>query len=312
MFLPSTLSPILRLQHRQWWHLNGRGEGGRHSDLGSPFHHKGTPKIPLVLQLLPTFYSKIQYHHQPPPHQPLTEQARSLSWTPAAKEAFETLKDAFTHAPILIHPDPCKPFIVEVDASTTGVGAILSQQQGTPVQLHPCAFFSWKLSPAERNCDIGNRELLAIKLALEEWRHWLEGSQHPFTVLTDHKNLQYLREAKRLNTIRPAGLSSSPGSTILYLTVQDPRTPKPMLYPVYTLQRKPKRNQNPSSPKNSLSAPYNGTPTLTPPPIFPWPLRCAVHQGYSMSPELRALPSSTPYMHPWALVIPGQTTPSRC
>ncbi len=45
----------------------------------------------------------------------------------------------------------------------------------------------------------GNRQLLAIKLPLEEWRHWLEGSQHPFTVLTDHKNLQYLREAKRLN-----------------------------------------------------------------------------------------------------------------
>ncbi len=88
---------------------------------------------------------------------------------------------------------------MEVDASTTGVGAILSQQQGNPSRLHPCAFFSSKLSPAERNYDIGNRELLAIKLALEEWRHWLEGAKHPFTVLTDHKNLQYLREAKRLN-----------------------------------------------------------------------------------------------------------------
>lgn len=41
--------------------------------------------------------------------------------------------------------------------------------------------------------------LLAIKLALEEWRHWLEGAQHPFTVITDHKNLEYLYSAKRLN-----------------------------------------------------------------------------------------------------------------
>ncbi len=129
----------------------------------------------------------------------LRNKPKSLSWTPAANEAFENLKDTFTHAPILVHPDPQKPFIVEVDASTTGIGAILSQQQGTPVQLHPCAFFSRKLSPAERNYGIGNRELLAIKLALEELRHWLEGSQHPFAVLTDHKNLQYLREAKRLN-----------------------------------------------------------------------------------------------------------------
>ncbi|KAL0150500.1 hypothetical protein M9458_054317 [Cirrhinus mrigala] len=56
-----------------------------------------------------------------------------------------------------------------------------------------------KLSSAERNYDVGNRELLAMKAALEEWRHWLEGAQHPFTVLTDHKNLEYLRSAKRLN-----------------------------------------------------------------------------------------------------------------
>ncbi|KAI2644950.1 Transposon Ty3-I Gag-Pol polyprotein [Labeo rohita] len=59
-------------------------------------------------------------------------------------------------------------------------------------------FIKGKLSPAERNYDIGNRELLAIKLALEEWRHWLEGANHPFQVITDHKNLQYLRDAKRL------------------------------------------------------------------------------------------------------------------
>ncbi len=76
---------------------------------------------------------------------------------------------------------------------------MLSQQSGEPPSLHPCAYFSKKLSPAEVNYDIGNRELLAIKLALEECQHWLEEAQHPFIVITDHKNLQYLREAKRLN-----------------------------------------------------------------------------------------------------------------
>jgi len=55
------------------------------------------------------------------------------------------------------------------------------------------------MSAAERNYDVGNRELLAMKAALEEWRHWLEGAKHPFTILTDHKNLEYLRSAKRLN-----------------------------------------------------------------------------------------------------------------
>ncbi|KAI2651009.1 Transposon Tf2-6 polyprotein [Labeo rohita] len=122
-----------------------------------------------------------------------------LTWSQPALQAFDDLRRRFSTAPILHHPDHDKPFIVEVDASSTGVGAVLSQRQGEPAKMFPCAYYSHKLSPTERNYDVGNRELLAIKLALEEWRHWLEGSKHPFTVLTDHKNLEYLRSAKVLN-----------------------------------------------------------------------------------------------------------------
>ncbi|KAL0174051.1 hypothetical protein M9458_030019 [Cirrhinus mrigala] len=115
-----------------------------------------------------------------------------LTWSEPALQAFNDLRQRFTSAPVLHHPDPDKPFIVEVDASSTGVGAVLSQRQGESLKIFPCAYFSHKLTPPERNYDVGNRELLAIKLALEEWRHWLE-------VLTDHKNLEYLRLAKLLN-----------------------------------------------------------------------------------------------------------------
>uniref|UniRef100_A0A8C5Q1Z6 Gypsy retrotransposon integrase-like protein 1 n=1 Tax=Leptobrachium leishanense TaxID=445787 RepID=A0A8C5Q1Z6_9ANUR len=59
--------------------------------------------------------------------------------------------------------------------------------------------FSRKLSLTETRYDIGDRELLAIILALKEWHHLLEGSNCPFSILTDHKNLAYLSEAKRLN-----------------------------------------------------------------------------------------------------------------
>ncbi|KAI3357782.1 hypothetical protein L3Q82_016166 [Scortum barcoo] len=90
-------------------------------------------------------------------------------------------------------------FIVEVDASETGIGAVLSQRCPVDQKVHPCAFFSRRLTPAERNYDVGNRELLAVVLALQEWRHWLEGAEQPFLVWTDHKNLAYLRSAKRLN-----------------------------------------------------------------------------------------------------------------
>ncbi len=110
-----------------------------------------------------------------------------LTWSTEAVLAFQELKTRFTSAPILHHPDPSIPFVVEVDASNTGIGAVLFQRQGDPAKMFPCAFFSRKLSSAERNYDVGNRELLAMKAAIEEWRHWLEGAEHPFTVLTDHK-----------------------------------------------------------------------------------------------------------------------------
>ncbi len=81
-----------------------------------------------------------------------------------------------------------------------------TQRSSSDDKVHPCAYFSHRLSPAERNYDIGNRELLAVKLALEEWRHWLEGSGVPFIVWTDHKNLEYIKSAKRLNSRgRPGG-----------------------------------------------------------------------------------------------------------
>ncbi|XP_019219828.2 uncharacterized protein LOC109204085, partial [Oreochromis niloticus] len=118
-------------------------------------------------------------------------------WDELAQRAFAHLKDRFALAPILVQPDLNLQFIVEVDASDAGVGAVLSQRQGG--KLHPCAYFSRRLSSAESNYDVGDRELLAIKLALEEWRHWLEGAAQPFVVWTDHKNLEYIRSAKRLN-----------------------------------------------------------------------------------------------------------------
>uniref|UniRef100_A0A8C5HTM3 Gypsy retrotransposon integrase-like protein 1 n=3 Tax=Gouania willdenowi TaxID=441366 RepID=A0A8C5HTM3_GOUWI len=130
----------------------------------------------------------------------LTSTSIPFQWTPKAEQAFQSLKVRFTSAPILVQPDPHLQFVVEVDASDSGVGAVLSQRTPSDQKLHPCAFFSRRLTPAERNYDVGNRELLAVKLALEEWRHWLEGAEHPFIVWTDHKNLEYIRSARRLNS----------------------------------------------------------------------------------------------------------------
>ncbi|KAL0149344.1 hypothetical protein M9458_055382, partial [Cirrhinus mrigala] len=109
----------------------------------------------------------------------LTSTRTRFVWSESAQEVFDKLKKLFSSAPILITPDTTRQFIVKVDASNVGVGAMLSQHSPLDNRVHPCAFFSHRLSPAERNYDVGNRELLAICLALGEWRHWLEESILP-------------------------------------------------------------------------------------------------------------------------------------
>lgn len=89
---------------------------------------------------------------------------------------------------------------MEVDTSTTGVGAFLSQRQ--PPKLGPCAFFSKKLPPAEQNYDIVTGSF---------WQsNWLWRSEdtdwrvkHPFQVITDHRNLEYLQDARHLISSNP-------------------------------------------------------------------------------------------------------------
>ncbi len=101
----------------------------------------------------------------PPLLRPLTLTKSRFMWSDAAQETFDRLKELFTSAPILITSDTSRQLIVEVDASNVGVGAVLSQCFPQDDRVHPCAFFSYRLSPAERNYNVGNRELLVIRLA---------------------------------------------------------------------------------------------------------------------------------------------------
>jgi len=108
-----------------------------------------------------------------------------------AKKAFETVKYALTHAPVLSLPDFTKPFEVICDASIEGLGAVLLQQD------KPLAFESRKLIPAEINYTTGEQELLAVVHALKTWRCYLEGPM--FTVITDHNPLVHLNTQPNLS-----------------------------------------------------------------------------------------------------------------
>src|ERR1700728_3731798 len=128
----------------------------------------------------------------------LLKKDKKFEWTNDCQKAFDSLKRRFTEEPVLMMPDQTRPFQIETDASKYATGAILTQLDANG-DRHPVSFISKTFSPAERNYEIYDRELLAIIRALEEWRHYIQGSAHTTVILSDHKNLTYYREAKKLN-----------------------------------------------------------------------------------------------------------------
>ena len=116
-------------------------------------------------------------------------------WDEPQNTAFLRLKESMLTRPVLILPDPLLSYTVTTDASGYGVGATLSQDQGNGLQ--PIAFLSKKLNPAEKKYPVHEQELLAIILALKEWRHYLHGTK--FTVVTDHHSLRWLKTQPSLS-----------------------------------------------------------------------------------------------------------------
>jgi len=127
----------------------------------------------------------------------LTRKGVKWNFSDEARKSFETLKLAFTTAPVLTHWIPNRPIIVETDASDYALGAILSIENEDG-EIHPVAFHSRSFTPAELNYDTHDKELLAIFAAFKIWRHYLEGSPTPVDVVTDHKNLEYFSTSKVL------------------------------------------------------------------------------------------------------------------
>jgi hypothetical protein len=116
----------------------------------------------------------------------------AFQWSAEAEAAFIALKQALTTAPVLALPDFTKTFIVECDASGSGIGAVLHQADGA------IAFFSRALPP--RHCGLAayERELIGLSQAVRHWRPYLWG--RAFLVRTDHQPLKYILD-QRLATI---------------------------------------------------------------------------------------------------------------
>ncbi|KAK6162053.1 hypothetical protein DH2020_001894 [Rehmannia glutinosa] len=109
---------------------------------------------------------------------PLTQLLKkdNFHWSTKAEQAFNTLKNAMTTAPVLALPDFQQPFILETDASGT------------------------VLCPRNQALSIYEREFLAILMAIQRWKHYLQG--HKFIIRTDQQALKYLLEQKVMNPMQ--------------------------------------------------------------------------------------------------------------
>src|SRR5260370_5823614 len=128
----------------------------------------------------------------------LTWKSKNWSWGAAEQQAFDALKNAVTSAPMLAFPSKSSLFQLECDASNFATGAVLSQQQEDGL-FHLIGFMSKSFSDTEQNYQIHDKEMLVIMHALDEWGHFLEGSDQKFKIHMDHKNLSYFQEAHKLN-----------------------------------------------------------------------------------------------------------------
>jgi len=125
---------------------------------------------------------------------------KSFHFSEAQETAFLKIVILFTlgNTPILGHFDQDRPAMIETDASDFAIGAVLSQkfEDGN---IHPCAFLSRQMSPAEFNYDVFDKEMLAIVYALQKWRHYALGTPYKLTIFSDHQNLEHFTKKVKLN-----------------------------------------------------------------------------------------------------------------
>ena len=122
----------------------------------------------------------------------LLEQDSKFEWNAEQETAFQTLLNTIEAEAVLVHPKFGEPFLVDADASGTGIGGVLSQIiEG---KERPIAFVSRHLTKAEQKWHIREQEALAVIWTLESFRHFLMGAE--FKVRTDHSSLKWLLDAK--------------------------------------------------------------------------------------------------------------------
>ena len=161
-------------------------------------------QLPILIRQLRHFLGLLNYYRRFIPHcadllSPLSDLLRNrkkenemILLNDIQLKAFNEVKQKLATTSLLAHPVLDTQFSLVVDASGTGVGAVLQQQHSQ--QLQPLAYFSRQLKLAEQRHSTFSRELLAMYLAVKHFRHSLEDRQ--FVIYTDHRPLTFALRSK--------------------------------------------------------------------------------------------------------------------
>jgi hypothetical protein len=149
-------------------------------------------KPPTTVRQIRSFLGLAGYYRQFIPDfsriaKPMTELLKKgvkYEWSQKCEDAFHTLRQHLTTAPVLAQPDNTNPFEVYCDASGTGLGCVLMQDNRV------IAYASRALRPHEQNYRTHDLELAVVVHALKIWRHYLMGAH--CNIYTDHKSLKYI------------------------------------------------------------------------------------------------------------------------
>ena len=160
--------------------------------------------VPKSLKKLCSFLGFVGYYRRFVPRfaniaKPLTDLlvGHSTGKKVSKKSAFDTLIEKLTSPPVLAYADFRKPFILNVDASSTGLGAVLYQEQDDS-QERVIAYASRGLRSSECNYPAHKLEFLALKWAVvDKFSDYLYGNS--FIVGTDNNPLTYVLSSAKLD-----------------------------------------------------------------------------------------------------------------
>jgi transposase InsO family protein len=140
------------------------------------------------------FYRKFvpEFAKYAKPLHDLTKKNQKFLWTDETQVSFDQLKNSLSELTEVFMPDLNHPFVIQADASESGLGAVLLQEKDGI--RYPVWFASRSLKPAETRYSTSEKECLGVLWAIEKFRGFVEYSH--FIVETDHQALQWLQRVK--------------------------------------------------------------------------------------------------------------------